>query len=117
MKFILKISITALFAIALGMLLPWYTAAIAGLLGGFIFSKSGGHDFGMGFLALFFAWAITAVIITQSTGSLLPQRMAGVFPLEFLGWPALVVVTGIIGGIAGGLGSLTGGHLRRMMRG
>jgi hypothetical protein len=114
MKFLTYIGITIVAALGLTVLLPWWSAALAGFISGFFFSQSGGKNFLAGFIALFLVWAGLAWWIASGTDSLLPQRIAEIFMIGSLGPMGIIAVTGLIGGLTGGLGAWAGGNLRKL---
>lgn len=109
-KILLKIVLTAFLAWLLQMMLPWWSVAIAGFAIGFIVYTRGFTSFLTGFLGVGILWFLLAMIIDVQTGSILTARVAAIFSLPY-NW-LLILVTSVIGGIAGGFGALTGSHLR-----
>jgi len=96
----------ALTAWLLSFVLPWWSLAIAGLVLGAIFGKSGNHSFGNGFLGVGGLWLVQSLISHISDNGILTERVANIFSLPYP-WLA-IVITVAIGGLAGGLTSLTG---------
>ncbi len=94
--------------------LPWWTLLIpAVILGGTLF-KSAVSAFFTGFLSLFAAWLVQVLYIDIANESILSGRIA-----EMLGvgqsWLVLLI-TAIIGGLIGGLGTLLGAQIRLLLQ-
>ena len=96
-----------LLAILLHQLLPWYAIAIAGLLFG-IFAplSSAGKAFAYGLLAGAIVWGCYSGFLNFQNESILATRFGNMFG-GLTPW-SMVIVTGLLGGIYGGLGSITG---------
>ena len=96
-----------LLAILLHQLLPWYAIAIAGLLFG-IFAplSSAGKAFAYGLLAGAIVWGCYSGFLNYQNESILATRIGNMFG-GLTPW-SMVIVTGLLGGIYGGLGSITG---------
>lgn len=100
---IISIAITAWL---LGLFLPWWSLALPCLIFGSLMDKKTGSSFLYGFLGIGLLWFIQTLIIHISNEGILTTRIAELFSLPH---PALVIlVTVAIGGLAGGLSTLTG---------
>jgi hypothetical protein len=93
-----------------GFLLPWWWPAPAAYLAGFFLSRSSGSAFASGFLGTAAAWGLWAAILDWRNRQLLSTRMAEIFHLP-AGW-AVVLATGLVGGLIGGLAAWAGFALR-----
>jgi len=94
-----------------GIYLPWYAM---GILFGFltyILRIPTGSAFILGLISGFLVWAVSAYWVDGQHPSSLPARMAHVFPLGGSVW-GLYLVTGILGGLTGGLWAWAGAKLR-----
>ena len=103
--------LTAVLAYVLQTILPWWSVVIASFAISFFISTKGLSSFLSGFLGIGILWFALATIIDYQTDSILTDRVAGIFSL-----PAsqlLILITSIIGGLAGGFGALTGSYFRR----
>jgi len=87
-------------------LFPWWTMAIGAFLVGFVFSNTGFKSFMIGFITVGLLWAGMALYIDNVTQSILTVKVAQLFPIN------IFVVTGIAGGLIGGLASMTGSLLK-----
>lgn len=91
---------------------PWYLIAIAGFAGGLVLSKQC-HGFLIGFLAGFILWGIHIYMMSSSSQSDLPARMAKIFFLP--NDTMLIVLSTLIGGLVAGFGAAAGSSLRKVM--
>ena len=94
--------------------LPWWTLMIpAVILGATLFDRSLAA-FTVGFAALFAAWLVQVLYVNLANESILSTRIA-----EMLGvghsW-AVILITALIGGLIGGMGTLLGSQIRQLLR-
>lgn len=94
-----------------GIYLPWYALGILFALLAYILRIPAGTAFVLGLVSGFLVWAVSAYWMDGQHPSSLPGRMAHVFPLggSVLG---LFIVTGVLGGLTGGLWAWAGAKLR-----
>ncbi|MCW9707052.1 hypothetical protein [Fodinibius salsisoli] len=96
----------ALSAWLLSFVLPWWSLAIPAVVLGALLGTSGGHSFGFGALGIGAWWLIHTLYIHIANDGILTGRIADLFSLPH---PSLVIlITVIIGGLTGGLATLTG---------
>ena len=112
-KFIFKIVFTAVVAFLLQIYLPWWSVVIAGFAISFILSSGGMSSFFAGFLGVGLLWFTLALFIDNTNDGILSNKVAQIFtlPNSFL----LILITSIIGGLAAGLGALTGSYFRDLV--
>lgn len=112
MKFAASILLTFIVSFAAGFYLPFWSAGlVAFLVAVFIYQKPG-MAYLSGFVSVLLLWALLAWWIDAQNDSILSTRMATLFPLG--GSSALLIlITGIVGAIVGGLSALSGSFLRR----
>ena len=91
---------------------PWYLIALAGFAGGLVLKNQWKGLF-IGFLAGFILWAIHIYIMSSSSKSDLPSRMAEIFTLP--NDTILILVSALVGGLVAGFGAAAGGSLRKGM--
>src|SRR5690606_18574619 len=65
----------------------------------------------IGFVSVFLVWLTASLVIDGGNDSILSTRLAHLFGLSH--GPTLVVISGVMGGILGGLGSLSGHFLKK----
>ena len=109
-KVLIKLLLIAALAYLLQNAFAWWAVVLASFLINFIIYSKGPSSFVSGFLGIGFLWFFTALITDISTNSILTERVVAIFtlPTSML----LIVVTAIIGGLAGGFGGLTGSLFR-----
>jgi hypothetical protein len=109
-KVLVKIVFTAALAYLLQNIFAWWAVVLAAALINFIIYSKGPSSFVSGFLGIGLLWFFTALLTDINTDSILTQKVAAIFSLPSA--TLLVVVTALIGGMAGGFGGLTGSLLR-----
>lgn len=109
-KVLIKLLLIAALAYLLQNVFAWWAAVLAAFLINFIIYSKGPSSFFSGFLGVGLLWLILAFITDISTDSVLTEKVAEIFTLPSAG--LLILVTAIIGGLAGGFGGLTGSLLR-----
>jgi len=110
MKFLLKIIFTAATAYLMQLYFPWWSVVIASFLISVILYSKGLSSFFSGFLGVGIIWFILAFRIDTASGSILTDKVAAIFSLPNAF--TLILVTALIGAIAGGFGALAGSHFR-----
>lgn len=96
----------ALSAWLLSFVLPWWSLAFPALILGAMLGNTGIRSFGYGALGIGGWWLIHALYIHVANDGILTSRIANLFSLPYP-W-LLIAITAIIGGLAGGLSTLTG---------
>lgn len=94
--------------------LPWWTITISVFIIAIVLHQDPKKSFLAGFLALFFLWAGLSYWISFNNDHLLAQQLS-VLILQMKQPLAMVFITGIIGGIVGGLSALVGHYARNAM--
>jgi hypothetical protein len=113
-KFIVATLLTALFAFALGMYAPWWSIALCACIVGAVVPQKNAKAFLAGLLGIMLLWIIVAVVKDGANNHILSSRIANLLPLKgSVG--LLVFVTGLIGGLVGGLSALCGSMLRGLI--
>jgi hypothetical protein len=107
MKIIFHIIAVLLLSWLLQTFLPWWTMAIGAFATGLMFQQNGFRSFLAGLVGVGLLWFLMAWYLDSSTDSILSSRVAAIFPTKTVG--LLILVTAIIGGLVGGLASMTGG--------
>lgn len=114
MKFLLQVFLIAAAAWLAELVFPWWTVAIAALIVTSLYPNTGFKSFLSGFLGVGILWLIAAMYFSISTDYILTEKVADLIQLGRSG--VLIVLTSLIGGIAGGMGALTGSQLRRLLK-
>jgi hypothetical protein len=109
-------AILILFAATLvgGYIFPWWWPAVAAYAVGFWIPRRAGAAMLAGFVGTALAWAALAGFLDWRNHQVLSSRMAQLFHLPS-GY-ALVALTGILGGLMGGLAAWAGFALRAYLR-
>jgi hypothetical protein len=88
-------------------MMPWWTMAIGAFATGLFFRQSGFMSFLAGLLGVGVLWFAMMWYIDSSTASILSTKVTAIFPTKTVGM--LMLFTAFIGGLVGGLASMTGG--------
>ena len=102
MKFLYQVIATILISFLLQNFLPWWTMAVVSFALGYLFGNKGFISFCAGFLGVGLLWLGMSLFIDVSTQSILTEKINKLLPLN------VFVLTTMIGGLVGGLASLTG---------
>ena len=114
MKFIISILLTALLSYATSLYLPWWwIIAITGFVVAFAIPQKAGLSFLAGFIALFFLWAGQSFWMSAANDHILAHKISILF-LKADNPFLPIAVTGLIGGLVAGFGSLTGRLSRKL---
>ena len=108
-----RILLVAVVATIVQLILPWWSAVIAACLVEVIFGSRKFLSFFVGFYGVAVPWMVISLVIDIQNNSILSDRVMTMFTLPT--WPLLaIIVTGLVGGVAGGLGSWSGGHIHSL---
>lgn len=110
-KFLLQFVFILILAWVLEQFLPWWSVALAGLTGSVLIRAP--YSFWCGFLAIAVLWLVTASYIHVQAAQPLVSQIARLMHMKSY---MLFAVTGITGGIAGGLGAWSGAALYHFSR-
>ncbi|MEN9686566.1 MAG: hypothetical protein RLZZ28_2352 [Bacteroidota bacterium] len=114
MKFIITLALTGFLAFVCGVYssIPWWSFAITSLIVSMAIHQKPAKAFWSGFLGLFLLWTVLALLKDSANDHILSAKVATILPLGGSS-VALVLVTGLLGGLVSGLASLTGSYLRK----
>ncbi|MEO6346956.1 MAG: hypothetical protein ABIO60_03515 [Aquaticitalea sp.] len=98
---------TILLAVILSFFLPWWSVMIAAYVTALFLSLKHSFVFLVPFLAIFLFWAVYAFWLGNSNEFILSKKIAVLLPLGGNAW-LLILVTGLIGGLAAGVSALFG---------
>ncbi len=113
MKFIISILLTALLSFVASLYLPWWFIAIVGFIVAFAIPQKSGLAFLAGFIALFLLWAGLSYYLSSANDDLFAHKISLLF-IKKDSPILLILLTGLIGALVGGFGSLCG-RLCRML--
>jgi len=112
MRALLKILLIAAITYFTTSFLPWYGIMIIAFVINLLLPGSSLEAFNSSFMAAFLLWAITSLIIHNSTEGLLSDKIAQLVALP--NGLILVLVSSAIGGLATGFSGLSGNRLRSL---
>jgi uncharacterized membrane protein len=114
MKIIVAIVLTAFLAYVLGIYstLPWWSFAVSSFFVSLAINQKPGRSFLSGFLGLFLLWIVLAFMKDIANEHVLSVKVAQLL-LKSSSSLAIILVTGIVGGLVSGLSALTGSYLRK----
>ncbi len=113
MKFILQTVLTALLSCVAAQFLPWWSVVICAAAVALILDLNKAMAFWGGFVAVSLLWMVIATVIDVKTQAILSSKVA--LLLGFQNSTLLILLTGMLGGIVGGLGALSGQQLRTLL--
>ena len=106
MKFLIQVITTLVVCFILQYFMPWWTMAIGAFGVGYFFKSNGYRSFLAGLLGVSLLWLNMSFYIDLATHSLLTEKVNRLLPVNAF------LLTGIIGGLVGGLAALTGSLLK-----
>lgn len=112
MKLIQQMVVVAVLGGILALVLPWWSVAVAGFLGGILLKPGGWSGFAGSFLGIFLLWTGMALWIDLGSDSPLPDRVASLISPGLSGF-ALAFVSGVVGGLVAGLAGAAGNAFRK----
>ena len=109
MRLLLQIIAVLTVGFLLQTFLPWWTMAIGVFVIGYLFAHSGWKSFFAGFIGISLLWFTVGFYIDHESQSILTEKVARLFPTQTV--PLLFLLTALVGGLVGGMASLTGAVL------
>lgn len=90
--------------------LPWWIIAPICFIASFFLSTSKKQAFLSGFAGVFILWLVKILSLSLPNEHLLANKVGQVFmlPAADTNWMVMIFVSSLIGGVVGGLSSLTG---------
>ena len=106
---------TIIIALLLSMVLPWWSVILASFLTAILFSLRKSAVFFVPFFAITLFWMVYAFWLSNANDFTLSKKIAVLLPLE--GNPyLLIIVTGIVGGLAAGIAAIFGKQCATLLR-
>ena len=95
--------------------LPWWIIAPICLIASFFLSSSKKQAFWSGFSGIFILWLVKILSLSLPNEHLLANKVGQVFmlPASDTNWIIMIFASSLIGGVVGGLSSLTGYSFRK----
>ena len=113
MKISIQIAMTAILSYLTELFLPTWCIFICAAAVATICHTSSVSAFISGFVAVGLLWTLMATVIDAKTNAILSTKMAPLFGLQSA--TTLILLTGLVGGIMGGLGALSGQQIRTLL--
>lgn len=109
-KKITNLIATIVLSALLSLFLPWWSVMIAALLSSMIFPLKKASVFFVPFLAIVLFWGVYTYVLSSANDFTLAKKISQL--LQIGGNPyLLILVTGIIGGLAAGISAILGKQL------
>jgi hypothetical protein len=114
MKFTFSLLLQVALSYLVTMFYPsWWSVVIITFIIGFSFKIKNWVAFLAGFIAISILWAGFATFIDIQNDAILSKKVANLFQLPQSNY--LIYITGFIGGLLGGMGSITGRLFRNVL--
>ena len=107
MKFAVSVLASALLSYAFGLFLPWWSIAITGLIIGYFIPQKRIFSFLSVFTGVALFWTLYASYVSYENEHILAKRIA-LLIIKKESPEALILLTGMIGGITAGISAFTG---------
>ena len=106
--------IIAILSLILQYFLPWWIIAPIAFGMSLWIARSGKQAFGSGFLAIFLLWLIIGLAHTLPNENILANRVGSMLklPESSINWVFVLLISGIVGGLASGLAALSGFYVK-----
>lgn len=114
MNFLLRIVVIALLSSVAQIYFPWWSIILVALVVEMILGKGDSTKFFAGFYGIAIPWMVYAGYLDHANASILSDRVLQMFSLPPFGF-VLVIITGLIGGIIGGVSSVVGGWIKQQL--
>ncbi|WP_420581417.1 hypothetical protein [Reichenbachiella sp.] len=96
----------------MGLIAPWWSAITAAALVAFFLPGNNFNAILSGFMGVGLIWMVLAWKIDVETKSIMSNKMIELFPVDDVNM--LIIITAIIGGLAGALGAFSGNSFRQI---
>jgi len=114
MRFIISTLLTAVFAYALGLYLPWWSVTISSFIIAFLIPQKQGWSFTASFVAILLLWGIMSWVISSNNDHILAHRVSQLIVKNDS--PALLILlTALLGALPAGVAGLAGSLLRSIV--
>jgi len=114
-KNITNFIVTILLAFILSLFLPWWSVMTAALATALFFPLKKAAVFFVPFLAILIFWAVYGYILSSGNDFTLAKRIAVLLPLGG-NQHVLLLVTGMVGGLAAGIAAILGKQLSLLLK-
>lgn len=111
MNLLLRVILIVALSSIVQMYFPWWSAVLVAFGVEIALGKADGTAFFSGFYGLAIPWIIVAAYINAKSEAVLALRILELFKLPQFSI-VLIILTGLIGGVAGGVGSIAGAWIK-----
>lgn len=111
MNLFIRIIVIAILGAVAQTYLPWWSVVLVALTVEMVMGKGDNTSFFSGFYGVTIPWIALATYIDVKSGSLLTVRILELFKLPQFSI-IMIILTGLIGGLVGSVGSMTGGWIK-----
>ena len=111
-RFLTNMIATVVLALVFVQFLPWWSVMLAAFLAGAIVRLRKAAVFFAPFLAITLFWSISAWLISSPNDFIMAKKVAVLLPLNG-NTLLLVLITGIVGGLASGIAGVFGNQCRQ----
>jgi len=115
MNLVVRIGLIAVIASIGQVFLPWWIIVIVAFLVEAAVGDGGATKFFSGFYGIAIPWIALAAYIDVKSGSILTVKILELFKLPPYGF-VMVIITGLLGGLFGGLASTVGGWTKQALK-
>lgn len=107
----------AIVSLILQLFLPWWVIAPTAFILAAWKAKSAKNGFWTAFLAIFVLWTIAGLVHTLPNENILANRVASMLmlPSNSMSWILVLIISGIIGGLAAGFSALAGRYFKEAL--
>ena len=110
MNFIFRTLIIGVLSYYLPAFFPWWSIVIITFFTGLLYSENYFSQFLSGFIGVGTAWIFLLLSIDTSTNSILSNKIIELLNISSVNY--LIIYTSVLGGVIGGMGSISGKCLR-----
>ncbi|MCK5442596.1 MAG: hypothetical protein KAJ23_11955 [Maribacter sp.] len=111
----LNFLVTLVLAIVFSFFLPWWSIMLAAFITAVLLSIRGVAVFFIPFVAIFVFWVSYSFILSNTNDFTLAKKIAILLPLDGNAY-LLLIITGIVGGLAGGVAGIFGKQCKALIK-
>ena len=111
MRTLFQIFLTAALAYFLRLYMPWWSIAVASCIVSMMFGKTVISSFLGGFLGISILWMVYSSVIDFYSNAILSRKIVELLGVNNIA--LLIIITGIVGGLVGGMAAIFGLTLKK----
>ncbi|MEP2026880.1 MAG: hypothetical protein ABJH98_08845 [Reichenbachiella sp.] len=112
MLFLFRLILISVVTYLLALVAPWWSAILCAAVITFFLPGNNFNAFLSGFMGVGLIWMVMAWKVDVETNSIMSQKMVELFPVDEVNM--LIIISGVIGGLAGALGAFSGNSFRQI---